>query len=336
VKIRAGWALLAAAVVAAPAWAEEAHCQLQSLGEMSVTVEKNGLITAPGAVDGKPVRLLIDTGAFGTLLFESEAKKLGLVLTEAGAKVYGVGGESDVYRASVKEFRLGDLVEQHAELMVTGRSVDGVQGLVGAKFLLQADVEFDLPHGKIRFFKPKGCDGDQVVYWGEAYAVAPLLPTTADQILTEVQVNEKRIVAQLDTGSEVSFLTPQAATVAGVPVKAISGAEDNVVKGLGPRSVTQYADVSPTFGFGDETIHNATLRVADLFSQNKEKQINDLIATPVNDEPRMLLGADFFRAHRVFIAREQHKIYVSYQGGPVFAPSLKPVPAVKAEGDHER
>jgi clan AA aspartic protease (TIGR02281 family) len=331
-KASACWGLLAAAAMAAPACAEEAHCQLQSLGEMAVTVQKNGEITTSGEVDGKPVRLIVDTGAFGTLLFENEARSLGLFLRETGAKAYGVGGESDVYRASVKEFRLGDLVERNVDLVVSGRSLEGAQGLVGAKFLLQADVEFDLPHGKIRFFKPKGCDGDQVVYWGEAYAQAPLLETTADEILTEVTVNDKRLVAKLDTGSAVSFLTPEAATAASLPLKVTSATGDNQVTGLGPHRVAQYADVFPTFSFGDETIRNATLRVADLFGRDKEKQINDLIATPVANEPRMLLGADFFRAHRVFVVREQHKIYVSYQGGPVF----QPPPSAQAQVDHER
>ena len=33
-----------------------------------------------------------------------------------------------------------------------------------------------------------------------------------------------------------------------------------------------------------------------------------------------LLGADFFRSHRVYVARGQRKVYVSYMGGPVFRP----------------
>ena len=236
--------------------------------------------------------------------------------------------------ARVKSFRLGDLSERDADLVVTGRALGGYQGLVGAKFLLQADIEFDLPHGKIRFFKPKDCEGDQVVYWGDAYAVAPMVPTTTDEIITEVKVNDVRIVAKMDTGASVSVMTPQAATAAGVTLKSAVG--EGKTEGLGPQAVAQYADVFPTFSFGEETIKNATLRVADLFSRDKEKQINDLIATPVANQPQMLLGADFFRAHRVFVAREQHKIYVSYQGGPVFQPPTPPPPQVQAQGAHER
>jgi len=317
-------ALLAALVSVTSARAQEKHCQLQSLGEMPATYER-GVVITEGQIDGKPVRLIVDTGGFGTLLFQGEAEKLGLVLRRTSATAYGVGGAVQIYSARVKEFRLGALAEQNADLVVAaGRVGGGVQGLVGARFLLQADLEIDLPHGKIRFFKPKDCEGDQVVYWGEAYAVAPMIPTPDDRIVVEVKVNGARVIAQMDTGASVSALTPAGAALAGVTLKSTGVVSQGQTSGLGLQTVQQYADVFPSFSFGEETIHNATLRVADLFARAKEKQINDLIATPISDQPQMLLGADFFRAHRVFIAREQHKVYVSYEGGPVFRPEEAP------------
>ncbi|MGH7023782.1 MAG: hypothetical protein ACREEB_09350, partial [Caulobacteraceae bacterium] len=98
-------------------------------------------------------------------------------------------------------------------------------------------------------------------------------------------------------------------------------------RGLGPAELRQFVGVFPSFSFGEETIHNAVLRIADLFAHEKEKQINDLIPTPVSDQPQMLLGADFFEAHRVFVAREQHRVYVSYEGGPVFRAEAPRPPA---------
>jgi hypothetical protein len=35
----------------------------------------------------------------------------------------------------------------------------------------------------------------------------------------------------------------------------------------------------------------------------------------------MLLGADFFLSHRIFVSNEQHKVYFTYNGGPVFSAS---------------
>ena len=35
-------------------------------------------------------------------------------------------------------------------------------------------------------------------------------------------------------------------------------------------------------------------------------------------QPQMILGVDFLRSHRVFIANSQRKVYFTYTGGTVF------------------
>jgi hypothetical protein len=277
-------------------------------------------IITEAQINGEPVRLIVDTGAWGTLLFENEARKLGLVLRRTGAVAYGVGGESQVYSVRVKEFRLGALSERDADLVATGQTLGGVQGVVGAKFLLQADVEFDLPHGKIRFFKPHGCAGDQVVYWGEAYAAAPMIPTPDDRIVVQVRVNGLPIVAQMDTGASGSVLTIEAATKVGVRPRSPGLVSGGPTRGMGRATTPVYLGRFASFSFGEETIKNAELGVADLFAADRARELGQLVPSPVSDQPQLLLGSDFFRSHRVFIAREQHKVYATYEGGPVFRP----------------
>lgn len=323
--MKSAWIAVALTCLATGAEAAaERHCQLQSYGEIDATM-KGGEIIAQATIDGKTEPMIIDTGSFGTMLFEASAKRLGLSLRDTAMTAYGVGGQTRVYSARVKTFGLAGLSERNADLAVSGRELNGAVGLIGAMFLMQADVEFDLPHGKIRFFKPVDCQGDEVVYWGEAYAVAPMTPMPNDEIIVRVEVNGQPIVAQLDSGSSVSTMTFQGAQKAGVgrEDKALQAASES--KGLGPSDVRTFVERFASFSFGDEAIHNAELRVADLYGKDKEREVGDLIATPVSDQPQMLLGADFLHAHRVFIAREQHKVYVSYEGGPVFYPAEPPI-----------
>ena len=61
-----------------------------------------------------------------------------------------------------------------------------------------------------------------------------------------------------------------------------------------------------TFQIAGETIGHARLRVVHV-PQGRNGQNFD-----------MILGADFFRSHRVLAAYSQHKLYFSYLGGPVF------------------
>jgi tetratricopeptide (TPR) repeat protein len=69
-----------------------------------------------------------------------------------------------------------------------------------------------------------------------------------------------------------------------------------------------------SFKVGDnEEIHHTRLRIGDLSAVDTD----------------MLLGADFFLSHRVYVASSQHRLYFTYNGGPVFnleAPPRPPTP----------
>ena len=57
-----------------------------------------------------------------------------------------------------------------------------------------------------------------------------------------------------------------------------------------------------SFKLGDEEIKNTHLRISE----------SDI------DFADMLLGADFFLAHHVYVSNRQHKLFFTYNGGPVF------------------
>jgi tetratricopeptide (TPR) repeat protein len=53
---------------------------------------------------------------------------------------------------------------------------------------------------------------------------------------------------------------------------------------------------------GQEEIKNTRLRIGDIDLPNAD----------------MLIGADFFLSHRIYVANSQRKLYFTYNGGPVF------------------
>jgi tetratricopeptide (TPR) repeat protein len=77
---------------------------------------------------------------------------------------------------------------------------------------------------------------------------------------------------------------------------------DDAMKGIGRRSTDSYILPFASFELGNETIKNIRLRVGR----------SDFTGAD------MLLGADFFLSHRVFVAQSQHRLYFTYNGGPVF------------------
>ena len=80
-----------------------------------------------------------------------------------------------------------------------------------------------------------------------------------------------------------------------------------------------------SFTIGDETIRNPSIRFTNLEVMGSETGTR--LATR-RELREMLLGLDFLRAHRVFVAHSQRKLYFTYTGGRVFAapppPSEKP------------
>jgi len=315
------------AVVLALGFAPFAHadapCQMQVLGEMAVKME-DGVPLVDAEIDGHPARMIIDTGSDTTLIFAQAAADYGVVApTIRGARSYGIGGGGDLGMARLKSFKLAGLTATNYNIPVTNPSnIGSAQGLVGANFLRHWDLEFDFAHEKIRFFKAQNCIGDQVVYWGAAYSAAPILASPNNDITVMVKINGAPVRAQIDTGASVSTLTTEVAAKLGVRPNSVGVVSEGRLKGIGRETPRVYLGKFETFAFGDETIKNATLRVADLFNASKTLPANTdtRIPTDVVVEPDMLLGSDFLRYHRVYISRAQHMMYISYTGGRVFHP----------------
>jgi hypothetical protein len=55
-----------------------------------------------------------------------------------------------------------------------------------------------------------------------------------------------------------------------------------------------------------------------VFAAQREVHVGSYIKQSAFNEPDLIIGADFFLAHRVYIARSQGRIYFTYLGLPVF------------------
>jgi clan AA aspartic protease (TIGR02281 family) len=306
---RAGAAMMLIAVSLAGAVKADGKCTLRQIGEL--TVAPGSLVPVIQAeVDGKPVQMVIDTGSSATSLTKRTAAKLGLTVKQLDyEKMYEGRGEETVGEVGIKSFKVGPLAANNLNLMISGEGSEG--GELGIQFLRQSDIEFDLPEGKVRFFKPEGCEGDQVVYWGKAYAVAPISTNNnLGEIDVWVKVSGQPVLAEMATGMDRSVVTPAAARF------SMTGPATRTT--LGGNAVEGEVATFESFSFGDETIRNAKIGVADLFRKDRQVLVGSRIATEVVHRPDMVLGADFFHSHRIYISKSQNKVYVSYMGGPVF------------------
>ncbi len=317
-------ALVALGLFAASASASAAGaaCRIEQVGALPVRVSGHRvLVTA--TINGRPFDMIVDTGAPFTVLSRHAAEILGLHLHDTrsitGITVSGIGGDAHAMTASVDELSFGQFKLQHSSLFVAG-DMDRA-GIVGRDMFSDYDVEVDLAHGMIRLLRPTGCTDAQMVYWGgSSYSEAPLSPRNAElgDYETQILLNGRTFPAILDTGSPRTTVTTGAAQLAGISLTSPGSIAAGEVGGIGTRRLPSFSGLFGSVGIGDEAVKNTRIFVADLFRYNQQDETGTRLGA-INDDPTYgLVGFDFFRSHRVLISNSHHKVFFSYQGGPVF------------------
>jgi predicted aspartyl protease len=319
--------VLAAAALAAPSLAS-ADCQLLQLAEFKLDPRSESPIVS-GEINAHAVKVLIDSGAAFSGVSSFAVNRLGLPTIEMmGMHAHGDGGDTQVYRAQVKELKVGGFSMAGLNLFVSGDDsrAGPAELILGEDVLSKVDTEFDLAHNAIRLFQPKGCTAPQLVYWGAAYSQADLLPWNPNQpaIQTHAYINGKQILAELDSGAQQTIIDAAAADAAGV-AQTPASAPTETFRGIGRQAVQSWTGRFDAFAIGDEKISHVNVQVMPFGQSMTYTEVGAHSPGPLANMPAMVIGDDFLRAHRVFIDNEDHLILFSYQGGPVF--STPPVAA---------
>ena len=308
--------LFALALSASTAHAAAAGCDLGKMAELPVVM--HGLRpTVLAKVNGVEAPFIFDSGAFFSMLTPGGAARFGLRAREAPPNlvVVGFGGRARVQLTTANDLDLGGVAYKNADFLIGEKGLDSsVVGLLGGNLTVRADIEYDLANGVIRIFHEEGCKDASLAYWAGDKPVSVIdidQTSIADPHLRgSVSVNGVKVKAMFDTGASTSNLSLEAAARAGVTPKTPGVIDAGIGAGIGLRSyVEDWIGPFNSFKIGDEEIRNTRLRFGDM----------DLY-----DNTGMLLGADFFLSHRIFVSRTQHKLYFTYNGGPVFNLAVAP------------
>ena len=175
-------------------------------------------------VDGKgPFNMMVDTGTDPSAIDLTTARELGLKLQPLRARASGGGTEaSAIYGTRLPVVELGPLTVENLETVaidlskMSERLGKPLHGVLGHGFLNGRIVQIDYPGRKLR------------IYSRSLFAKAAgqlntsnraVLPFRYDDnvLLDGVLVNGKKLVANLDTGSDDGFkLTPAAVSYLGL------------------------------------------------------------------------------------------------------------------------
>ena len=300
--------MIALLLLAMPSLAR-AECKINLVAELPVTME--GLRpTVPVKIDDKPVRMMVDSGAFWSTMSAPSAAQLGVHLSMAppGFYVGGIGGMASVQVTSVT-LTLADQPIPKVDFLVGGTDLEGgTAGLIGQNILRLADIEYDLAAGALRFWRPKDCAKANLAYWAKdaPISMVPIEPTTPlnPHITTTVVLNGVKLRAVLDTGAPTSFLSRSAAHRAGVNPDDATVSYSGLSGGIGKHLVKTWVGKFDSFEIGGVRVNHPKLRFAE-----------GEIGLPNVD---MLLGDDFFLSTRILAATSQKTLFFTYNGGRMF------------------
>ncbi|MEG3124526.1 aspartyl protease family protein [Sphingomonas sp. GB1N7] len=307
---------LVAGIMLAPA-AATAKCEIAKYVDIPVTMTgRSPIVTAQ--INGRDARFILDSGAFFSTIAKANALEYGLSVRDlGGARLKGIGGDTSLGVATAKTLGIGGQSIPHVDFAVGG-SDTGHAGLLGQNILGLADVEYDLPHGIVRLMKGKDCKGAEMGYWAGAkpVSIVPILAMDAGQRHTigTVKINGVAIKAVFDTGAQMPLLTLSAAKRIGITPDSPGVTASGFAYGLGTSRSRSWRARFDSIEIGGERIPKPWIQIADQSFSDAD----------------MLIGIDFFLTHHIYVDNQNHRMFVTYEGGAMFG--MAPKSAVDSNG----
>ncbi len=299
-SLATAWAL-AAVLAAGPAAAQA--CLRQELAEATLR-DDDGFISMPVEIDRQAASLVVDTGSETGLLTEAAAGALGLRRDpDRRTLLRGTGGTGQRVPNVLLSLAIGGMRLDGGSVPVGSLPampvVDPpVAGLLGADVLSRFDLEFDLPHRRIGFWRIRAGSVACAPPPGRAggYQAIPLR-REGDRLLMTARLDGQPVSVLVDTGARSRILSTTAARRLGVYGDRL---------GADPGGVNAGVDLHPSeyhwhrfrrLTIGGETVDNPVLTVA-----------------PLAETVDLLLGADWFATREVWISFATDVMYV--RAGP--------------------
>ena len=308
--------LFALTCAALPAFADS--CKLVLVAEWPVRLV-GGLPIVQGAVNGHALGILIDTGASRSAIMKVAADRLALPRHATDSRIYGVGGISHAEMVQIDEVRIEKMTRKNWRVLALGERDLGrnIGFLLGADFFEHLDLEIDYAAGAMRLFDSQGCGSTSLAYWAKDGAGVVEIDRDTT-IRFRVLVNATPVSAMLDTGASTSILDLSVAAGLGIAPGGPGVVAGGCAGGLGSNMIERWVGTFESFSIGDETIRNAKLMISNFWMYTTAIETGSRIPRGPVGRPSMLIGTDFLRTHRVYIARSQRKLYFTYAGGLVF------------------
>jgi predicted aspartyl protease len=273
------------------------NCDLVAVATIPLQVQ-NRLLLVPAGIDGKWVRLLVDTGAERTVLSADAVARLGLQRDEKTiTRSTGVGGTFTAHDAIIPGLVLGGVRFPVTRVSVGQfRFGPGLRadGLLGSDILLAFDLDIDVPGRKLTLYRPRLCP-DVLPPWHEPFERVPGVKALRDRLLIPVELDGVSGMGILDTGAQATTIGLSMAGRLGLTPDSMTA--DPVVQhhGAGPGSQEARLHRFGLLQIGPAVAHNPILSVLPV-----DAGVGDA-----------LVGEDFIDGRRIWLSFTNREVFIA-------------------------
>lgn len=280
-------------------------CTLKLLSSLDLLDSPAGLPVVAVTFNGRPAKMILDTGAYWSGIVPSAAEGLKIKsLKYLGIGMVGAGG--GVMRTAVigSRLQLGRLDFAKADFFIFARDNKDdpdLIGNIGANILKLYDVEIDYAGRKVKIYSQDHCAGKVVTWPVEELAKIPFKLNEVGHISLPVALDGHDYRALLDTGATSSYLDKKAAD-------GDFGLTAETATAMGASDTLDGKDL-PTFyhRFAMLDLGGLEFRNPDLaFSTGQEEG-----GWGQERMPSMILGMHQLRGLHFYIAYGERMIYAS-------------------------
>jgi len=293
VLLAAGFALAACSATPGPS---AAACRPELAASLPLRIESDALLI-DATINDRPAVMMVDTGSERMLVTEEAQARFQLPNDpHRTTTVLGVGGSVRRSNVLIRRLGIGGLDTEDVSSAVAGlgaRHFSGfVAGVIGADYLSLYDLEFDVPDSRLNLYRMPGC-GERFRPPGAVADGTKLLRSTTNVMRTEMQVQNQRVMALLDTGAGRTTMTVQAAHRLGVTDGVLAAAPEGRSAGADGTPVAFHRHLFTDVDVGGQHLPEAWFAVSD-----------------VRITADVLLGVDWLRTRRVWVSYAAQRMFL--------------------------
>lgn len=252
--------------------------------------DRIGRVWAPVHINGfGPFRLVLDTGANGTVITHSVAMKVGAPILASTMRVLGVTGSSIVPSIHVDSIEVGDLWLDRRRLAIVDEVFGGAEGVLGADGLSDKRVSIDFKNDEISIEYSRSRTR------GSGFTRIPARVRDGHLLIFDVMVAGVRTKAMLDTGAQATIGNERLRRMLS---RRVRGSAANIVTGVTLDEQEGRTFATPPVDIGDMRVSGMRVTFADF-------HIFD--AWNMNNQPAMLIGMDVIGLLDTIIIDYKHR-----------------------------